>query len=272
MRTLLYSFTVCALPFGLLAGLALPDSAAAEELDLRQVSFSQQAKPALSDAIAPFRWGQSPQAVMDELEQRLRDSHPQSLSLDEDPRLTRAVARLRSSFVRFEGGTNGWDASYLADEFVRDNQESMLVFRQLSEERYFFFHRGQLWKVMTRLDTDDASPAAQKRLATALKRRFGNYRWKGGKLAPSAEARRWIEFRDARTRLRLERRVDLSAKMLLTLENRRALTHVAAARERLTPPAPYRPATQAHLDLAFHSTQAAPDPAVVDRVIGSTRR
>lgn len=110
-----------------------------------------------------YTWGMSPQAVKDKLFAKFDESYKDQL---EKARLEPAKSdkirqnlkadkdRISKSFVKFEGHTPGWDVSIIDEEFVPNNGESMLIYKEPKSTRYFFFSNDALFKMYVAFDKE----------------------------------------------------------------------------------------------------------------------
>jgi len=110
-----------------------------------------------------YTWGMSPQAVKEKLFAKIDESYKdqldkarlepakndkirQNIKADKD--------RISKSFVKFEGRTPGWEVSIIDEEFVPNNGESMLFYKEPKSTRYFFFSGDALFKMFIAFDKE----------------------------------------------------------------------------------------------------------------------
>jgi hypothetical protein len=110
-----------------------------------------------------YTWGMSLQVVKDKLFAKIDESYKDQL---EKARLEPAKNdkirqnikadkdRISKSFVKFEGRTPGWDVSIIDEEFVPNNGESMLIYKEPKSTRYFFFSNDALFKMYVAFDKE----------------------------------------------------------------------------------------------------------------------
>jgi len=110
-----------------------------------------------------FAWGMTPQAVKDKLFAKIDENYKDRM---EKFRLDPAKAdgirqqikadkdRITKSYVKFEGHTPGWEVSIIDEEFVPSNGESMLVYQENKQKRYFFFQGEALFKMFISFDKE----------------------------------------------------------------------------------------------------------------------
>ena len=137
---------------------------------------------AIFKLLAPFKWGQSPQQVMQGLEKKIRSDYTAQLQEASRDAVTydrirkemlAAVAKMKKSFIRFSGKPTPWDRSLIDAEFVHNNSESLLVRWGERERRFYFFFEEKLWKVFVAFDTSRFRDKSFKDFASAMEARFG---------------------------------------------------------------------------------------------------
>ncbi len=118
---------------------------------------------AISEFKSEFKWGMTPTQVMEKLNAKIEagfkdkvektrndpaksDQVRQEIKTEED--------RIAKSRVKFEGPKSGWDVSIIDEEFLRNNGESMLVYKEPKSTRYFFFSGDALYKMFVAFDKD----------------------------------------------------------------------------------------------------------------------
>ena len=101
-----------------------------------------------------FKWGMTPQQVIEKLYAKIDASYKEKLEkVRTDPRETDKLRgqiksekdKVKRSLVKFEGQKGGWDVSIIDEEFVQNNGESMLVYKEPKSTRYFFFSGESLY-------------------------------------------------------------------------------------------------------------------------------
>jgi len=110
-----------------------------------------------------YTWGMSPQGVKDKLFAKIDESYKDQLEgarLDpaKNDKIRQNIKadkeRISKSFVKFEGRTPGWDVSIIDEEFVPNNGESMLIYKEPKSTRYFFFAGDSLFKMFIAFDKE----------------------------------------------------------------------------------------------------------------------
>ena len=110
-----------------------------------------------------YAWGMTPQAVKDKLFAKIDASYKERAEKvrldptksDQVRQLIKADKdRITKSYVKFEGKTPGWEVSIIDEEFVPNNNESMLVYQEPKQKRYFFFSGESLFKMFIAFDKE----------------------------------------------------------------------------------------------------------------------
>lgn len=168
------------------------------------------ASAAIAESLGELRWGMEPRAVHQFFQNKIRERYRERLvkapgTLEQERirhEMDGELRRLRESYIRFDGERNGWDLSFVRDEFTHGNNESMLVYRDENSQNFYFFIQGRLWKWYKAFDASvfQGQPFAQ--FAQAVQGRFGNAVERTGSLSEGADERHWLEWQDQTTRLR----------------------------------------------------------------------
>ncbi|MBX3250032.1 MAG: hypothetical protein KF901_22835 [Myxococcales bacterium] len=203
---------------GLVVGLlawGLTDAEAQRRGQRPQQQRQQREAPApMSDAVAPalggIEWGWNKRQLLDFYVAKLNKEYQPRLNKARDAMTEdqlrserdRRIRTMRESFLQFDGQTTGYDSGFLRDEFTHGNQESMMRVRGDNGDDYFFFIRGQLWKWYHAFDASVFQGANFEQFQEALSGRFGEGRVRNGVLAEGERERTWMEWHDARTRVR----------------------------------------------------------------------
>ena len=110
-----------------------------------------------------FTWGMTPQAVKDKLFAKIDENYKERMEKFRlDPAKSDGIRqqvkadkdRINKSYVKFEGHTPGWEVSIIDEEFVPSNGESMLVYQETKQKRYFFFQGEALFKMFISFDKE----------------------------------------------------------------------------------------------------------------------
>lgn len=110
-----------------------------------------------------FTWGMTPQQVKEKLFAKIDENYKERMekfrldpaNSDKIRAMVKADKdRINKSFVKFEGKTPGWEVSIIDEEFVPNNNESMLVYQENKQKRYFFFQGESLFKMFIAFDRE----------------------------------------------------------------------------------------------------------------------
>ena len=109
---------------------------------------------AISELAGKFKWDISPDDAMkivsDEITARFDERIKKETSPASQDKILRerndAMAKMKDSYVKFDGQKTGWDVSLVDHEFAHKNNESMFVIWEKDQRRFLFFHNDKLWK------------------------------------------------------------------------------------------------------------------------------
>ena len=124
---------------------------------------SPQAAKAIAALVGKYKWNLTPNQVIRLLTVNLKKTYnakirkAQGHPLRQD-RLRRDLAaeirKIKRSYVKFDGHRTNWDSSIVDDQFGHNNGESMLVYLEKEQQRFFFFHNGRLYKQFIAFNAD----------------------------------------------------------------------------------------------------------------------
>ncbi len=228
-----------------------------------------------------FKWGMTPDDVAGKLTERIEASYQDRLQkYAADPtRYDRLQKQLRGelegvkkNLVKFDGQKSGYDVSIIDQEFGQKTNESMLIAKEETATRYFFFHDERLYKMFVAFDKeilkgksfDEFSKLMQARFGKAaagfvdvavrggMDRKLDHYSWSSG----------------GGDGLRLVDRSEFYDVYCLALYDARVAGDLTAARRAANPVADKRDS----LVDAVTTTGAAGDSNdnVIDRIVGTT--
>ena len=129
-----------------------------------------------------FTWGMTPAQVKEKLFAKIDENYKDRLEKYRlDPAKSDAVRaqikadkdRISKSYVKFEGRTPGWEVSIIDEEFVPNNGESMLVYQEAKQKRYFFFNGEALFKMFIAFDKEMLEGKKFKDFGAAMQGKFG---------------------------------------------------------------------------------------------------
>lgn len=111
-----------------------------------------------SDAIAEqmegIPWGMHYKAILATFEKKIRENYAEELksaggAVEEDrirTKMIREIAKLKQSYVKFDGQRTGYEGDMVEAEFTHNNRESMLRWDAGKFVEYMFFFDGRFWK------------------------------------------------------------------------------------------------------------------------------
>jgi hypothetical protein len=129
-----------------------------------------------------FKWGMSPQMVIEKLDARIDASFKDQVEkYRTDPSKSDSVRRqiktekdkVKKSLVKFDGAKGGWDVSIIDDEFVQNNAESMLCYKEPKSTRYFFFSGDSLYKMFVAFDKDVVAGKSFQEFGDLMQQKYG---------------------------------------------------------------------------------------------------
>jgi hypothetical protein len=129
-----------------------------------------------------FSWGMSPQAVIEKLHARIDASFKDKIEkVRTDPRMSDKLRsqiktekdRVAKGLVKFDGKKGGWDVSIIDDEFVQNNGESMLQFKEENSTRYFFFSGDSLYKMFRAFDKEVVAGKSFEQFGEMMQQKYG---------------------------------------------------------------------------------------------------
>ena len=123
---------------------------------------SAQTTRAIEELMGRFKWGMSRKDVAAAIEENVRAEFEEKIreaadAWDQQKLRDEMMARIRefqASAFEFIGKKSGWDVSLIDTEFGHMNDEAMLVTWERDQRRFFFFHKGRLYKMFVALAAD----------------------------------------------------------------------------------------------------------------------
>jgi hypothetical protein len=118
---------------------------------------------AISDFKGEFKWGMAPSGVLEKLNAKIEAGYKERIeAARSDPAKSDQIRReikndkdrVAKSQVKFDGAKGAWDVSIIDAEFLRNNGESMLIYKEPKSTRYFFFSGDALYKMFVAFDKD----------------------------------------------------------------------------------------------------------------------
>jgi hypothetical protein len=133
-----------------------------------------------------FKWGMNPEEVLAKMIQKVEGTYEERLkkTASDPARQDRVRKEMRAetekvkqhSLVKFEGAKTGYDVSIIDQEFSHNTGESMLVAKEDSASRYFFFASDRLYKMFIAFDKDMLQGKTFKEFGGLMQARFGKAR------------------------------------------------------------------------------------------------
>jgi hypothetical protein len=129
-----------------------------------------------------FSWGMSPQAVMEKLNAKIDASYKERVEKYRlDPAKSDSIrgqikaekTRVAKSLVKFDGEKSGWDVSIIDEEFLQNNGESMLQYKEPKSTRYFFFSGDSLYKMYVAFDKDVVAGKSFQEFGDMMQQKYG---------------------------------------------------------------------------------------------------
>jgi hypothetical protein len=129
-----------------------------------------------------FAWGMTPAEVMGKLNARIDAAFKdQAEKYRMDPAKSDSVRnqiraekdKVKKSLVKFDGQKGGWDVSIIDAEFVQNNGESMLYYKEPKSTRYFFFSGEKLFKMFVAFDKDVVAGKSFQEFGELMQQKYG---------------------------------------------------------------------------------------------------
>jgi hypothetical protein len=124
---------------------------------------NQQAAKAIPALVGNYKFGSNKDQIINLLTTGLRKEYTEQIrKAGNDPmrqdRLRRdledEIRKVRKSYIAFDGKRTNWDSSLVDDQFGHNNGESMLVYLEKEQQRFFYFHHGRLYKQFIAFNAD----------------------------------------------------------------------------------------------------------------------
>lgn len=129
-----------------------------------------------------FTWGMTPQQVMEKLNAKIDAAYKDRVEKARmDPRLSDKLrdqikaekAVVSKSYVKFDGNNAAWGTSIIDEEFLPNNGESMLVYREDKSKRYFFFSGESLYKMFVAFDKEVVAGKSFMQFGDVMQEKYG---------------------------------------------------------------------------------------------------
>jgi hypothetical protein len=233
----------------------------------------------IAEAMGDLSWGMSKAEVLEyfrrKIQERYRPMLAKASDAITDDRLRSDMGdelrRLRESEVCFRGNRTGWDISFIRDEFAHNSGECMIVYNDQNSQNFYFFSNDKLWKWYKAFDASVFQGQTFDQFSAAIQARFGPARQAQGELVPGGGQRQWLEWQDARTRLRAIDQTRFYGFYCLVFEDKETLRRLPELRRN----APARNENRHTLVDAVTSggsdVESSANPDIVDRITGQIR-
>lgn len=129
-----------------------------------------------------FTWGMTPQQVMEKLNAKIDAAFKDRIEkYRTDPARSDKIrdqikaekSAVAKSLVKFDGANAAWATSIIDEEFVPNNGESMLVFREEKSKRYFFFQSEALYKMYVAFDKEVVAGKSFMQFGELMQQKYG---------------------------------------------------------------------------------------------------
>jgi hypothetical protein len=129
-----------------------------------------------------FKWGMTSQEVVGKVQDKVRASFQERLDKSaNDPtrndrlrkEMVGEVEKVGGKLVKFDEQKTGYDVSIVDREFLRNAGESMLVAKEETATRYFFFQNDRLYKMFLAFDKDILQGKSFRDFGKLMQKRFG---------------------------------------------------------------------------------------------------
>src|SRR5204863_1286759 len=110
-----------------------------------------------------FKWGMGPDEVVAKVQDRIRANYDERIKKTaQDPSrqdrvrkdMMAEVEKVKDKVIKFDGQKTGYDVSIIDQEFLHGMGESMLMTKEETATRYFFFSDGRLYKMFIAFDKE----------------------------------------------------------------------------------------------------------------------
>jgi hypothetical protein len=157
-------------------GGAAPSANPAEVNKLKAVRFDDPKAGA-------FKWGMNADEVMGLVKAGIEGKYKaQILKAATDPQFQQRVrdqqmkeiAAVKKSYTKFEGQKSGWDVSIIGQEFSQNTSEAVLVSKEDTWTRYFFFFEGGLYKMFLAFNKDALAGKSFQEFGKMMESKYGH--------------------------------------------------------------------------------------------------
>jgi hypothetical protein len=139
---------------------------------------------AISGQMEGIPWGMHYKAVMANFEKRIKKEYEEELKnangaveeYEVRTKMNREIAKLKKSYVQFDGSRTGYEGAVLEGEFTHNNNESMLEWDAGKFVEYLFFFNGRFWKRLRTFRKEALKIPDFQTYITTLEQNFGDGR------------------------------------------------------------------------------------------------
>ncbi len=129
-----------------------------------------------------FAWGMTPQQVIEKLNAKIDTAYKDKVEkYRTDParsdklrdQVKAEKAAVAKSYVKFDGTNAAWATSIIDEEFLPNNGESMLFYREEKSKRYFFFSGEALYKMFVAFDKEVVAGKSFAQFGEMMQQKYG---------------------------------------------------------------------------------------------------
>ena len=191
----------------------------------------------IQEVMGDVQWGWSEKKFFNYQRKLIMDAYRPRLAKETDPividelrhQRDRDIAKLRESYVKFDGDVSGYDSSFLKGHFTHNNGESMFVLRTDSSEDYYFFINGKLWKLFRSFNAKVFHGADYDQFSKAIQKQFGKGKAKHDEI--EGGKRRYLVWKNKTTRARAVDFSSVYSMYAIVLDSHKTVAKLADLRQ-----------------------------------------
>jgi hypothetical protein len=142
---------------------------------------SEQTTRAIGELAGKYKWGMSSADVIQIIAADITAAYSAKLKKTSSPleqdklrdEMNGEINKVRESLIKFEGQRTSWDISIVDREFAHKNNESMLIYWEANQRRFFFFENDKLWKQFIALNAELFEGKSFEEFAEMIAARYG---------------------------------------------------------------------------------------------------
>ncbi|HEY3352954.1 MAG TPA: hypothetical protein VGQ83_06875 [Polyangia bacterium] len=143
---------------------------------------SEQTTRAIGELAGKYKWGMTSQQVIDVITKDITASYADKMKkassnpLEQDrlrDDMNAEINKVRESLIKFTGQKTSWDISIVDQEYAHKNNESMLIYWEANQRRFFFFENDKLWKQLIALNAELFEGKSFDEFAAMIAQRYG---------------------------------------------------------------------------------------------------